>query len=543
MGCGVSRPGAANHPDHDRELSNGTGSRPPVTVTDEATEKPKTGEEGAFELPESDFVDGRLGIVEAETIEHLRNNLAVDEHYCDEDFPADNTSLFFSSRVDPDVEWKRPYELHENPKVFVDGASRRDVVQGALGDCWFLSSCAAIARKPKLIEKVVPSDQVLVGEGYTGLVVCWFWRFGEWVMVCIDDRLPTKDDKLIFARGDNPQEFWVALVEKAYAKLHGSYEALEGGQSMDALVDMTGGLAERYDMEDVPDKDNLYKLLLKSSMNGAFITASRKGDWRLAYKTDENGLVEGHAYTVSGVASVIHEKLGIVRLVRVRNPWASGAEWNGDWCDSDDKWDGVSVSQLSKLGRTQQEDGEFWMSYQDWCNQFEEVSVCTIGPDFDHNGTVDRIGQVQAIKGEWVVGVSAGGSRNDFDKFATNPQYLLTITDPDTEESGEGRCSILVGLMQEHRRSHRHTSVKMLQIGFVIYKTQHPKCRLSPAHFCHSYEEGTSGTYINFREVLARMELEPGHYVIIPATFLPDCPGHFMVRVYSPKAFQLKKIT
>ncbi|XP_069954162.1 uncharacterized protein [Cherax quadricarinatus] len=109
MGCGVSRPGAANHPDHDRELSNGTGSRPPVTVTDEATEKPKTGEEGAFELPESDFVDGRLGIVEAETIEHLRNNLAVDEHYCDEDFPADNTSLFFSSRVDPDVEWKRPY--------------------------------------------------------------------------------------------------------------------------------------------------------------------------------------------------------------------------------------------------------------------------------------------------------------------------------------------------------------------------------------------------------------------------------------------------
>ncbi|KAK8731161.1 hypothetical protein OTU49_007460, partial [Cherax quadricarinatus] len=80
------------------------------------------------------------------------------------------------------------------------------------------SSCAAIARKPKLIEKVVPSDQVLVGEGYTGLVVCWFWRFGEWVMVCIDDRLPTKDDKLIFARGDNPQEFWVALVEKAYAK-------------------------------------------------------------------------------------------------------------------------------------------------------------------------------------------------------------------------------------------------------------------------------------------------------------------------------------
>lgn len=42
----------------------------------------------------------------------------------------------------------------ELPELFVDGASRRDVVQGALGDCWFLSSCAAVARKSKLIERV-----------------------------------------------------------------------------------------------------------------------------------------------------------------------------------------------------------------------------------------------------------------------------------------------------------------------------------------------------------------------------------------------------
>ena len=32
-------------------------------------------------------------------------------------------------------------------------------------------------------------------------------------------------------------------------------------------------------------------------------------------------------------------------------------------------------------------------------------------------------------KGHWEVGRSAGGSRNDLDKFATNPQYLLTLTE------------------------------------------------------------------------------------------------------------------
>jgi calpain, invertebrate len=58
----------------------------------------------------------------------------------------------------------------------------------------------------------------------------------------------------------------------------------------------------------------------------------------------------------------------------------------------------------------------------------------------------------------------------------------------------------------------------------------------------YHYDKGTSGPYINYREVFARFELSPGKYVIIPATFEPDRSSKFMIRVYAKKKFGLKHL-
>ena len=99
-----------------------------------------------------------------------------------------------------------------------------------MGNCWFAAAMANLTLHEKLFAKVVPPDQNFEND-YAGIFHFRFWKDGKWVNVVIDDKLPTINNgsTLLFMDSEYKNEFWSALLEKAYAKLHGSYESLDLG--------------------------------------------------------------------------------------------------------------------------------------------------------------------------------------------------------------------------------------------------------------------------------------------------------------------------
>jgi len=63
------------------------------------------------------------------------------------------------------------------------------------------------------------------------------------------------------------------------------------------------------------------------------------------------------------------------------------------FCSDDEHWNLLDEEQKQKISFTSRADGEFYMSYRDFCRQFQEITICTLGPDFDGDGIGDMPGK------------------------------------------------------------------------------------------------------------------------------------------------------
>ncbi|XP_075194084.1 calpain-8-like [Anomaloglossus baeobatrachus] len=464
--------------------------------------------------------------------------LATKTLFKDDQFPACVSALGYkdlgpNSAKTKGIVWKRPAEICESPHFIVDGATRGDIRQGALGDCWLLAAIASLTLDPDILARVVPENQSFE-KGYAGIFHFQFWQYGEWVDVVVDDRLPTKDGHLVFVHSAEGDEFWSALLEKAYAKLNGSYEALTGGSTIEGMEDFTGGISEQYDLKKAPA--DLYQIIQKALKAESLLGCSI--DITNAYETEDitsRKLVKGHAYSVTG-AEVVQYRGKPVQLIRVRNPWGE-VEWTGAWSDDAPEWNYIDPKVKAALDK-RAEDGEFWMAYTDWVEQYSRLEICNLTPD-TLSGNDQQKWNITLFNGSWIRGSTAGGCQNYPATFWTNPQFRIKLEEPDDDHDGashEPCCTVIVGLMQKNRRRQRKLGEDLLTIGYALYRLQNQTdVHVNKEFFQRTPSAARSDTFINMREVSKRIKLPVGDYMIVPSTFEPFKPGDFCLRIFSEK--------
>ncbi|VUZ39950.1 unnamed protein product [Hymenolepis diminuta] len=473
--------------------------------------------------------------------------------------PVDSTIWSDRNSKMSTYKWRRPMELVDDPKFIADGLSRFDIRQGELGNCWLLAALACLSMHQNLLFEVIPSGQSFVkssdgtglnangGFAYVGMFWFRFWRFGYWVDVVVDDRLPTEGGHLSFVHSSDRNEFWSALLEKAYAKLVGSYDALRGGTTSEGMEDFTGGMCEMIDLG-VSAPENLFNIMNRAHSRCSLLACSIDANPSEIEADGPLGLIKGHAYSITDVRTCLfqfRERGGKhIQMVRLRNPWGNDREWSGPWSDKSEEWSRISPEERMRIGLTFENDGEFWMAFEDFKRYFSRLEMCHLSPEFENvetkGGGKKRKWEMTRHEGEWLRNSTAGGCLNNRDTFHMNPQIRVSVVDAD-EDDDDPTGTIVVGLLQKGMREKRQDP---FSIGYCIYPFPKgaPVNALLTKEFFRRTQMAARSIYANTREVCGRHKLMPGDYVIVPSTFQPNEEAKFLLRIFSERPYTASEL-
>jgi hypothetical protein len=290
--------------------------------------------------------------------------------------------------------WKSARDFAPRTPVVPPEGTRHDhILQGALGDCYFLAALSACAKKqPELVRQLIATSEEAFSAGVS---VCKLSFNGRWVSLPVSHDFPCHAwGAIAFAKADGG--LWVPLIEKAWAKLHGSYQAIEAGTPNESLRALTGAPTTMLSLKEARKSRIDSKVLTQSKlydgeayeegygilvMDAAgdtpqgiwkalaaavakdFPVCASCGDGGEGEEEDsQSGLVRGHAYTLLD-ARISRG----VPFVLVRNPWGRG-RWRGDGCPGN--------APSTPRSNPHEGDGVSWMKYSDFLQEFSHVDVC-----------------------------------------------------------------------------------------------------------------------------------------------------------------------
>jgi hypothetical protein len=300
--------------------------------------------------------------------------------------------------------------------------------------------------------------------------------------------MQTGSRALYFAQCSDPNETWLPLLEKAFAKAHGDYSAIDGGFVGEGIEDLTGGVTSEVFATDILDKDKFWREELMN-VNKTFLFGC--GQMGGVYG-ERRGIQEKHAYSIMEAREIDGQ-----RLLKLRNPWGR-TEWTGRWSDGSEEW---TPEWMHKLNHKFGDDGVFWISYKDLLRHYQHFDRTRLfGPEW----TVSQ--QWTSVNVPWSV-----------DYLDTKFKISLAKPGPVVIVLSQLDDRYYLGLEGQYE----------FNLQFRLHKDDEEE-----------YIVRSNGTYYMKRSVSTELDLEAGEYTVlmkIKATRVPNPTPDEVIRATCTK--------
>ena len=241
------------------------------------------------------------------------------------------------TKHDGSVQWREV----DSGRLFVDGVSYDDVVQGQIANCYMVGAFSSVAwSNPELIQNAIRENadgtftvRFYEQRGYGGAM--------QPVSVTVDGDLPMADGTTStrYGKSRDGKELWVGILEKAYAEWKGGYEAIGNGGRAGEVMSALTGRRDRWIHLGSARADDVFRQLQGGIANKTPMAAGTHGkDSGVDYTG--TGVYAWHVYSIHGVSEE-----GGQRYVQLRNPWGRTEPGN------DGKDDGIFKMKLEDFMR------------------------------------------------------------------------------------------------------------------------------------------------------------------------------------------------
>jgi calpain-15 len=169
---------------------------------------------------------------------------------------------------------------------------------------------AVILENPSLLKKIILTKEY----NKEGCYLVRLCHNGEWKTVMVDDLFPCNSyGELLYSRG-NRNQLWVSLIEKALAKLNGSYQSLIAGHTVEGLSTLTGFPCEYINLEyksvvKPEEHDMIWAKMLSMKESGYMMGVSCGKSFLSPEEYKKWGLQSNHAYSLINVIELRNFRL------------------------------------------------------------------------------------------------------------------------------------------------------------------------------------------------------------------------------------------